>query len=562
MDGLYFYKLNSPYSNDITKNCRLTVNEIDSNFLNLKNADISAITVDCETKELFLTRNDGEKLQADMSCLFNDVVSDFDVTATSSGITFTWKEGEEEKEYIISGIGNSVLSNVTIIGDGTENSPLQLNPIEETGYYAPVKGIINTLSGETLPDASSSAVTIGDRYVSVEVGNKYGKLYNIPGVDEINNMLSGSTWRVPTKEDWDNMLNALESDCSADTRNHNSTDCHIELGKRAGKWLKSTDWKNYVEQTISSGDSETPSSIVESTEGIDRYGFSVHPLGYAIKRGTGLMDYDFIGSFWTSTQTVPGHRTDYYAKTFVWDMNGVYQDATCPHFYRSVRLVKDYNGTNSYGNERILDTNYKTVLLPSLNTKEGYSVWTSENVDVTLDNKDDYIEFTEYSGSIGDIVSESAVTYYYNVLTKDGWVRKRIDDGYNFKVLSGYDGNDAYTEYTIKNGNLITSSSDLGIQLNYVAYSSGEPQQNAEIQLVANSGETSSGTVISRIDLNNFVYEFEGEEKESGSTDEHNVIFDVVREQDGRNTVHGDVISFDCGTYGEEESGGDGNDNP
>ena len=40
MNGLYFYKLVSPYPEDVTKNCKLTINEIDSNFLTLKDNDI------------------------------------------------------------------------------------------------------------------------------------------------------------------------------------------------------------------------------------------------------------------------------------------------------------------------------------------------------------------------------------------------------------------------------------------------------------------------------------------------------------------------------------------
>ena len=46
MKGLYFYKLNSPYSEDVTKNCKLTINEIDSNFLSLKDEDIASAEFD------------------------------------------------------------------------------------------------------------------------------------------------------------------------------------------------------------------------------------------------------------------------------------------------------------------------------------------------------------------------------------------------------------------------------------------------------------------------------------------------------------------------------------
>lgn len=72
MKGLYFYKLGSPYSEDVTKNCKLAVNEIDSNFLTLKDQDIKSAEFDSEAKTLTLTKNNGEKIQVDMSFLWEE----------------------------------------------------------------------------------------------------------------------------------------------------------------------------------------------------------------------------------------------------------------------------------------------------------------------------------------------------------------------------------------------------------------------------------------------------------------------------------------------------------
>ena len=47
--GLYYYKLQSPYPEDVTKNCKLTINEIDSNFLSLKDEDIKSAVFDKES---------------------------------------------------------------------------------------------------------------------------------------------------------------------------------------------------------------------------------------------------------------------------------------------------------------------------------------------------------------------------------------------------------------------------------------------------------------------------------------------------------------------------------
>ena len=72
MDGIYYYKLVSGYDNDVTKNCKLTVNEIDSNFFNLKSVDIKEFHL--EDYNLVLTRNNGERLVVDIKPLFDAIV--------------------------------------------------------------------------------------------------------------------------------------------------------------------------------------------------------------------------------------------------------------------------------------------------------------------------------------------------------------------------------------------------------------------------------------------------------------------------------------------------------
>ena len=47
--GIYYYKLQSNYKEDVTKDCKLTINEIDHNFVTLKDADIKDIAFDEES---------------------------------------------------------------------------------------------------------------------------------------------------------------------------------------------------------------------------------------------------------------------------------------------------------------------------------------------------------------------------------------------------------------------------------------------------------------------------------------------------------------------------------
>ena len=78
--GLYYYKLVSPYKEDITKNCKLTVNEIDSNFLNLKDVDIMSAELDEKTYSVVLTRNNGDKLVVDLTPILSGAVYDLEVS--------------------------------------------------------------------------------------------------------------------------------------------------------------------------------------------------------------------------------------------------------------------------------------------------------------------------------------------------------------------------------------------------------------------------------------------------------------------------------------------------
>ena len=440
MKGLYFYKLVSPYSEDVTKNCRLTVNEIDGNFLNLKDEDIKSAEFDCEAKVLTLTRNNGETLQADMSCAWQGLTSNFDVTFEDSGCTgsgvlkFTWDEDGETYESTIKGlvtkdnIGNYVMTEAitdgTIIGNGRDGNPLSLNPVEQTGHYRPVIDLIDMTNGESLPTNNE----LGDRYLTLEKIDDYGYLYNIDGVKELEAKLSNG-WRIPTKTDWDNMLNAIEP-CAY--RNHDSHDCHRELGKIAGKELKTaTDWpfdpstSGITDDTDYLFDEVVPSEKPINTKGTNKYGFSALPGGFAYEKGGQIQKFGEYASFWTNTQTMPDVQSDYYAKTFMHNKVGVWQSAECPFDYRSVRLVKDYNGSNARESAYIGGKYYEELLLPSKDSEHGFAIWTKTNVDLEVSGKNQ-IKYRDYNDSYN---TKSHNVYVINEWTGEDWERKIMPEG-------------------------------------------------------------------------------------------------------------------------------------
>ena len=65
-ETLIFYKLVSPYPEDQTRDCKLSVSDIDHNFLTLKDYDIKEIKLSEDEKSIILVRNNGEELSTSL----------------------------------------------------------------------------------------------------------------------------------------------------------------------------------------------------------------------------------------------------------------------------------------------------------------------------------------------------------------------------------------------------------------------------------------------------------------------------------------------------------------
>ena len=458
-NGLYYYKLVSDYSEDVTKNCKLTINEIDSNFKTLKDEDIAKAEFDRESKTLILTRNNGDKIIVDLSDMTYDLQVNSECTESGETITisFDGKDGKEEMTFknlvtidtLNNILGKDVLTHVihdgTLRGDGTIYNPLGLNGTEKTGVLAPVQAMYDLTKGEKLPDT----VKLGTRYLTVEYVNDYGYLYNYEGVKKIAAQLEaeGSAWRIPTKADWDALLDSIEE---CEYRNHTSSACHVQLGNLAGKYLKSEcGWVGEDEcecsstapiacisstdtdddYTDDSEESYIPSSKVETTNGVDKYGMTVLPCGYANintynqPQAGGYKEEAF---FWTSTNVYNDTAHDYYVKNFKWNSNGVWQEAPCPDMYYSVRLVKDYNGANDFTSEYIDGITYTTRAFP-----DSKQVWTTLN----YGKKEGFVAYTQ-GGTVPEIaevnsglIRQKRKVMFINEYNGKYWERRQLNEG-------------------------------------------------------------------------------------------------------------------------------------
>ena len=494
MNGLYYYKLVSEYPEDVTKNCKLTITEIDSNFKTLKDNDIKTAEFvrgeDCKKADgtLVLTRNNGEKIIVPLDVsLCKNLAYDLEVAAedceSGTTLTISYKDDEGEKSVTIENIltrdniedviGSDILTKVitdsSLRGLGTMRSPLGIAGVEKTGMLAPAIKMLDLTEGDELPEVAKS----GTRFVTREYVNDYGYLYNGDGVEKIGQILDEQYerdeiykevedreyyWHVPSKADWDALLDSIEP---CDYRNHKSAQCHIELGKLAGKYLKSEcGWINSLYECTCTGkrpytscstnntsvseDIDSDDYIFDNTDtipndkeinpvGVDKYGMTILPSGTAgFKKNTEKPYYNGFKettAFWTTTVIAQGQDT--YVKVFNDNMSGVYQVADCPDPYYSVRLVKKYDGNNYRETEYIDGVLYRCILFP-----ESGQIWLASNFAdknrfLTLDNYKTAgakaPEVLDPNG--GYLPNEKRIEMFINEYNGRYWEKKVMDEG-------------------------------------------------------------------------------------------------------------------------------------
>ena len=474
INGITYYKLKSPYNGDVTKNCSVSGIEIDNNFFTLEGRDVKSITVD--GTDIVLNLLNGEQLKA------VDVLDNF-ITNISfdkeNGILKAYHNNGDVEEF--DGFVSihehndhkhldAVASNETLIGNGTHEKPLKLAEAYKTGQFKPVDKIVT--------DKKTEKPFVGERVLVSEERSAYGLLYNYSEVIQIACELNNthSKWRIPSKADWDDMLNAIEP-CK-DNKNHDKSTPDRYFGKWAGKLLKSKYyWKDYKGCECDCKDDEDeemdgchcgkhrickPTYCGEfdtchfkagkfNTQGIDKYGFTVLPSGYTDDGG--IMNYfGERACFWTSTNM---EYTNIFTKRFEYNSNKVYQGSVPAKCRMSLRLVKDYTGDNYTESENILGQNYPTVLMPSV--KNGKAVWTSINVYYTSPScKGCHCGCNGMNDNLDPIPNPNDILikkYYIDEWNGFKWLRNEFKEGDSVVVKTAPDGKKDI-EYRLVDGEL------------------------------------------------------------------------------------------------------------
>ena len=488
MNAITYFKLKSPYDGDVTKNCALTGLEVDNNFYTLEGRDIQS--VELEDGKIVINLMNGEKLSTDNiteGCL-KDLTIGFDehegvLKITKNGVTqeiggFVTHYNQHE----------AIATDGSLIGKGLVNSPSGISPVYKTGQYRPVKRIIDITNDESLP--KKCKVLPGDRYLTIENVNEYGYLYNYEGVKKIacKLMETHSEWRIPTKEDWDDMLNAIEPNDKF--KNHNDTRSNKFLGRFAGKLLKTSKcWKEdenndccdcyndeVTDQTCNCGKDIVchPNYCGEygtchhrhkiDNSGIDKYCFSAVPSGYA-NEAKDFLYFKERAYFWTATNH---EYRDAYIKAFAYNKSSVLQDILAGNNYLSLRLVKDYTGDNFNERDNILGGSYSTVLMPSV--KNGQAIWTSVNIGLIDCECNCHCKYVlPNDGQDMNFIKK----YFTNEWNGKEWIKKELADGESVVVINELvsqqetcndhchcDDNEPvyktnYIEYRVVNGELV-----------------------------------------------------------------------------------------------------------
>ena len=416
-EGLTLYTLQSNYSGDTTKNCGLTGGEIDANFLFLRGNDIYSGEINEENNTLILRRGNEELIT------ISNIRKDIQITSgyinNATGELVLETNGDD---IIITGFTSSlVFTDTTLNGNGSTNNPIRLSELYKSPYLPSVKTIVDLTNNEVIQEEYK---TTGTYIITKEYDNSNGLLYNFNGIKEIEFKLNkdNSNWRVPTFEDWGQMLNALEI---CDDRNH-LTFKNDYFGKFAGAYLKNDglDW-------------------IEKTETSYSYAFKANACGFKTSKDDTDSNYGHKTRFWTSDIN---EYEEIWVKELDKKENRVKTAAGDKEGFYSLRLVRDYENVDLV-NEKILENNYDIIKMPYVIidaennvTQRGYQVWTSVNINFTGISGSNYTE-------VNNNIETKTPLFYLNYWNGSNWIKRLINennvvtvedrDNKEYKLISG-----------------------------------------------------------------------------------------------------------------------------
>lgn len=397
-EGLTLYTLQSNCSGDTTKNCGLIGGEIDANFLFLRGNDIYSGEINEENNTLILKKGN-ENIITIPNIRKNTQITGGYINNITGELVL---ESNFDNIIITGFTSSSFFTDITIHGDGSTNNPIRLSELYKSPYLPSVKTVIDLTNNGIITDEYK---VVGTYIITKEYDNSDGLLYNFNGVKEIEFKLKedNSNWRVPTFEDWGQMLNALEI---CDDRNHLIFK-NDYFGKFAGAYLKN-DGLGWIEKT------ETSYS----------YGFKSNACGFKTSKDDTDSNYGHKTRFWTSDIN---EYEEIWVKELDKKENRVKTVAGDKEGFYSLRLVRDYENVDLV-NEKILENNYDIIKMPYVIidaennvTQRGYRVWTSVNINFSGIGESNYTE-------VNNNIETKTPLFYLNYWNGSNWAKRLIEE--------------------------------------------------------------------------------------------------------------------------------------
>ena len=289
--------------------------------------------------------------------------------------------------------------------------PLKVIP---TGQFKPVLQIV-----DKLPTENNS---VGDRYATIFEIPKAGLLYDY---NDIMNVNFNDGWQVPSNDDWNNLLNTLESNPNA--RNHGEKAPSGWRGNIAGRKLKAVCFN-----------------------GTDDYNYHVIPANYINSDGSTLTGND-DARYWTSTQVKD--KLDVHSKRFNRNTGRVWAEPIASSSKNSIRLINKSLVTSDTS-ANINGFIYNVKQMP-----DGYLWMTSNLADLSIPNSIPNNDEVVVSSPCSD------PTYNNKVIvcaewTGSGWIYEQMGEGFSVVVIE-----DEHSEYRVINGVLVKIICDVEVPL-------------------------------------------------------------------------------------------------
>lgn len=489
--GIYYFKLDpekfvykggeevEDNMKDTRNLCGLNGAEIDSNFHFLSGFDIKSVEFGESGSTVVITRANDEEFSA-ITLNLNDVRPERLVFDDKTGELFlVYPDGyslraegffvdfNEDGRYNV-----KVYTDGTLDGLGSKYKPLSLSRLERTGHFAPV---------ETLIDGPITEEYIGHRVLTREPVDDFGHLYPYQSVEDIQAALDAenSPWRVPTKADWDELLNAMEKE----VKNHDELTPGYK-GDTAALQLKSTKyWDTDVNTNV-------------NYEEHDYVGFGILPVGSKNWNDTEIRGFGRKTAFWARNEE---ENDEAWVKEFGDDFGGVRQDDYETNFsgnLYSIRLVKECEPGCPEQYETILGDSYPVG--PIVGCYDDYcKIWTLSNF------------YGKVNGNEGEILLgrdgyPEVKEYAYFINECDGR-KKRLMEGESVTILD----EDCH-EFRIINEELV----DIEKQQEDALKALSANTENAIEELSGNTydlvSELSAGTVTEFENVRNEIVELSG----------------------------------------------------